>query len=155
MRGFERADAGSVASVEEFLRASTGEPVVLGNVYLASGRLGRAVATIARARAITLGPCVFFAGTDSGPHPSSQVHSALERYRALFVHECVHVWQYRREGHAAFLRQYLKSYFSGIKKRGSVRREARHSAYASIPFEMEAFRLEQEWLEMQCRWRSS
>lgn len=151
MRGFERADAGSVASVEKFLRASTGEPVVLGTVYLASGWLGHAVATVARARALTLGPCVFFARTESRPHPSSQVHTALERYRALFVHECVHVWQYRREGHVAFLRQYLKSYFSGIRKRRSVRREARHSAYASIPFEMEAFRLEREWLETRRR----
>ncbi|MBK6428356.1 MAG: DUF4157 domain-containing protein [Blastocatellia bacterium] len=155
MRGFERADAGSVASVEKFLRASTGEPVVLGTVYLASGRLGRAVATIARARAITLGPCVFFAKTDTRPHLSSQVHTALERYRALFVHECVHIWQYRREGQVSFLRQYLKAYFSGISKHGSVRRKARHSAYASIPFEREAFRLEKEWLEMQRRQRSS
>lgn len=145
--GFERADAKSVAAVEAFLRTATGESVVLGPVRLATGHAGRFVARIARARAITFGPLIFLASPSRVPHPVREVHTELERFGGLFVHECVHVWQYRRESPLLFLRQYLKSYFSGIWSRRSMARQARLEAYLAIPFEVEAFRLERAWLE--------
>lgn len=143
--GVERADPESIAAVEAFLAKASGGPVELGCVLTATGLLGRYVAAIARARAITLGPLICVASRPKIPHPLPEVETALERYNSLFVHECVHVWQYRREGALNFLRQYLKSYFSGIWVRGSVDRNARLSSYLAIPYESEAFRLEREW----------
>lgn len=147
MPGFERADAESIAVVERFLRRATGEPVALGTVWIAYGRLGRTVASVARARAITFGPLICFAKAADLPDAAHEVQTALERFESLFVHECVHVLQYRRRGWTLFLRQYLKSYFSGIWAQGSIRRRARHSAYVAIPLEQEAFRLELAWSE--------
>ncbi len=149
MPGYEHADAESIAVVEDFLRQATGEPVALGSVRLATGWIGRVVATVARARAITFGPLICFAGSSIEPHAEREVQSALERFGGLFVHECVPVWQWRREGWTVFLRQYLKSYFSGIWLAGSVSAAARLQAYAAIPFEQEAFRVERAWLEFE------
>jgi hypothetical protein len=113
MRGIEHADAESLAVVEAFLREATGEPVTLGSVRLASGRSGQIVATVARARAITLGSWICFAGRTAGPHPKLEVQSALEQFGALFIHECVHVWQYRRVGRVALRRDSVKYYVGG------------------------------------------
>ena len=146
MRGYEHADAESLAAVEAFLREATGEAVTLGTVRLATGRSGRIVTTVARARAITLGSWICFARGTARPHPTLEVQSALEQFGGLFIHECVHVWQYRREGRLSFLRQYLKSYFSGIWHQKSVGRRARQAAYGAIPYELEAFDLERRWL---------
>lgn len=147
MPALERADAESIAVIERFLCRATGEPVALGSVWVADGRLGRTVAGVARARAITFGSLICFAGSPDQPRAAREVQTVLERFESLIVHECVHVWQYRREGWVLFLRQYLKSYFSGILVQGSIRRRARHSAYFAIPLEQEAFRLEQAWIE--------
>ena len=145
MPGFERADAESIAVIERFLRRATGEQVVLGPVWIAYGRFGRTVAGVARARAITFGSLICFAEASDQPDAAPEVQTALERFRSLFVHECVHVWQYRREGWNLFLRKYLKSYFSSIWVQRSIRSRARHSAYFAIPLEQEAFRLELAW----------
>lgn len=146
MLGFERADAGSVAVVESFLRRESGEPVELEPVFCATGLLGRLVSGCARARGITFGPLVFLAPLPARPHQAPEAETILERFGPLFVHECAHVWQYRREGTIIFLRQYLKSYFSGIWLSGSIREQARIQAYVCIPYETEAFRLEQAWI---------
>lgn len=151
MPGFEHADAESIAIVEDFLRQATGEPVALGSVRLATGWIGRAVASVARARAITFGPLICFARSSTEPHAGREVQSALERFGGLFVHECAHVWQWRRAGWTIFLRQYLKSYFSGIWSAGSMSAAARLQAYAAIPFEREAFRVERAWQEFEAR----
>lgn len=142
----ERADAESVTSVEAFLSSQTGELVDLGSVYLATGRLGWILASVARASAITFGSTICLS-TRKRPQVTLEVQAVLERFDGLFVHECVHVWQYRRCGWESFLRQYLKSYFSGIVTGRSIRRRARLAAYRSIPFEEEAFRLERAWVE--------
>lgn len=147
MPGFARADAESIADIEQFLCRATGEPVALGTVWIADGLLGRTVARVARARAITFGSLIFFAEGPDRPRAEPEVQTSLERFESLLVHECVHVWQYRREGWMFFLRQYLKSYFSGIWVRGSMSRLARHAAYVAIPLEQEAFLLELSWSE--------
>jgi len=145
MFGLERADARSVSRVEGFLREQTGEAVVLDPVHLATGLLGNTVAALARARAITLGPLICVRRSEHEPQKSPEVRAALERFGSLFVHECVHVWQYRRDGAMPFLRHYMRAYFSGIWIAGSIRRAGRQRAYLAIPAEIEAFRLEQVW----------
>ena len=45
MPGFARADAESIADIEQFLCRATGEPVALGTVWIADGLLGRTVPT--------------------------------------------------------------------------------------------------------------
>lgn len=147
MPEFVRADPASVAAVEEFLRTATGEPVDLGTVWLATGRIGHAVAALARARAITLGRLVCLADGLPRPDGTDEVQTALELHGALLVHECVHVWQYRRDSTAIFLRQYLKSYFSGIRALGSISKQARQAAYEAISYETEAFLLERLWCD--------
>lgn len=147
MRVAVRVDAPSLAEIEAFLSAETGERVALGRVWLVSGRTGRLVTRLARARAVTFGPAIFFA---HAPHPASD-ERALDRFGALLVHECVHVLQYQRLGAARFVLLYLKSYFTSLMELRSCGATARRSAYLRIPFERAAFTIEAAWTSRQRR----
>ena len=56
----------------------------------------------------------------------------------LVVHEITHVLQYDREGFFRFLRLYIKSYYSNLRKKGKRDLSARAEAYFEIPYEIEA-----------------
>jgi hypothetical protein len=56
----------------------------------------------------------------------------------LVVHEITHVLQYDREGFFGFLRLYIKSYYSNLRKKEKRDLYARAQAYLEIPFEIEA-----------------
>jgi hypothetical protein len=145
-----RADAESVREVETFLAGELAEPVALPGVWLAVGPYGRTLARLSRASAVTLGNVIHLspaavevlgaAGPD-GLRPGQ----ALATLGALFVHECTHVWQYRRQTAARFLRSYLLSYYNNISLLSAFSRSARHAAYLSIPLEEEAYRMGEAW----------
>jgi hypothetical protein len=143
--GFERLDEESRASLEAFLSEAYGEPVDLGVVWLAVGRCGQLMAWLARASAITFGPLIF---VRQRVRSESFPRSHLADYGGLLVHECIHVWQYRRVGALRFLIQYLKSYCTNIVAQKARRpvRSIFDCAYRSIPFECEAFEIERRWL---------
>lgn len=65
----------------------------------------------------------------------------------LLVHEVMHVIQYREKGFARFLYQYLKSYWSNLRKIGEYDFAARRRAYLNIPFEIEAREAAEEYLK--------
>ena len=72
----------------------------------------------ARARAMTFGRTVFWAG-------------AVDT--SLVPHELVHVRQYQEHGFAMFLVRYLTAYF-----RGRLAGKGHRQAYLDIPFEVQA-----------------
>lgn len=147
-----RVDASSRAAVESFLAEATGFEVALGEVRLVAGRLGALVAGLSRAAGVTFGGCVFVS-RDVGARVRARVDErgrlvpggALDALGSLLVHECVHVWQYRREGTTRFLIAYLYSYFTSLLGLRSVGVTARRAAYLGIPFEREAYALEAVW----------
>lgn len=67
----------------------------------------------------------------------------------LIVHEIMHVIQYRNLGHARFLYQYLKFYWTNLRQTGEWNFAARRRAYLDIPFEIEARAAAEEYL----RWK--
>jgi hypothetical protein len=156
---FVRLDEESRAAVEAFLTRATGAPARLGRVWLAPGLLGRYVTWVARAAAVTLGPVVFLRrGTLPGCRTALEASGGgrphLDRLGALLVHECVHVWQYRRTGTVRFLAKYVYSYCTNIAvlSRRTVRRRVTwprriDEAYRRIPYEVEAFEIEKRWLQ--------
>ena len=152
MRELVRCDGASIRSVEAFLSAASGEPVELGELWLAAGPIGRIVAGAASASGVTLGRVVFLSGPAArrlGPDSSGGTLApgqALGRLGPLFVHEAVHVWQFRREGAARFLLRYVTHFVTRYVRtegRGPSRWAA---AYEAIPYEREAFGLEARWL---------
>jgi hypothetical protein len=143
--GLVRVDARSLEAIEAFLAEAAREPVRLGRVWLATGTVGALVAAVARAGAITFGGVIFLDRGHGRRVRARPATPALGRLGALLVHECVHVWQYRRDGTWRFLRKYLFSYFNSLYKLGSIERRIRFSAYAAIPAEQEAHALEGLW----------
>ena len=148
MLEFRRVDAPSLRRVEAFLAAQAGASVRLGLVWLAPGALGRAISAVAGASGITFGPVVFL-----GPAPSDRLARAepgtsdLDALGSLLVHECVHVWQYAREGPAWFLACYVGSYLRHLARSRRFDAAGRTAAYLAIPYEVEAYRLETTWLD--------
>jgi hypothetical protein len=152
-----RVDWESLARVEAFLAAKLGQPVRLPPVWLAVGPVGRRLARVAGASAITFGPIVNLArvpadqivrATDNGRLGPS---AALECLGSLLVHECTHVWQYRHNTPPVFLGHYLLSYYYRIIKNRSLKRGAHHAAYLGIPFEQEAYRMGELW-DLELHW---
>lgn len=141
-----RVDASSLAEIEAFLREELAERVTLGDVRLAVGRTGAAIAAVACASAVTLGSVVCLAEDRSRALVNAPEGArTLDVLGSLLVHECVHVWQYRRTGTPRFLSAYCFSYLSSIRTVRRVDLESRASAYRAIPAEREAFRIEARW----------
>jgi hypothetical protein len=141
-----RVDDASLTAVEAFLSEASGRRVRLGAVWLAAGEAGAAVAAAARASAVTLGPVVCLDRDLGRAVRSAGGRDALGRLGGLLVHECVHVWQYARDGSPSFLVGYLFSYFSSLSKLRAVDASSRLQAYLSIPAEVEARDYERRWL---------
>lgn len=144
MAEFVRVDAGSLVEVEAFLSRELETPVRLGRVWLAPGRAGSAVAAIARASAITLGPIICL-DTPHGLAVRASTAPHLQTLDALLVHELVHRWQFRESGTLRFLWFYLFHYFTKIYTLRSFDANSRGLAYRGIPAEVEAFTLEGRW----------
>jgi hypothetical protein len=143
-------DARSLAVIENFLGVQTGAAVELGRVRLATGWLGNGLTAVARARAITFGRIIFLDRATAralleaiGPAEVGD-GVCLATLGGLLVHECGHVWQYRRFGWTRFLVSYVWSYVSQLRRLG-ISAEARLEAYRSIPFEAEARRFGESW----------
>ena len=138
-----RLDESSLARIEAFFAEVAGAPVRIGPVWLATGRLGGLLAGVARASGITLDRVICLdrdvAARLRGGIP------ALDALGALLVHECVHVWQYQRDGRVLFLANYLLSYFNSLYALGSLATRCRDRAYLAIPAEAEARELERRW----------
>jgi hypothetical protein len=147
-----RVDEASVCAVEAFLSEVVGEQVLLGRVWLAPGRAGALVGRLARASGITLGQIVFLGPTAGRRWRAGEPGEIdLDRLGTLLVHECVHVWQSRRDGTARFLARYIYFYctniigFSRARATRGWSRRMLQLAYRAIPFEVEAFSLAERW----------
>ena len=148
MRELRRVDAPSLRRVDEFLSRQTGASVRLGRVWLAPGALGRAVAAVAGASGITFGPLVCLGGVPADRLAHAEPGTPdLDALGSLLVHECVHVWQYAREGPVRFLARYLSAYVRHLAGTRRLDAEGRAAAYLAIPYEVEAYRLETAWLD--------
>jgi len=156
MRELVRLDDVSRRGVEAFLSEVEGREISLGRVWLVCGGSGALVTWLGRASGITLGRAIFLAprfarlvanrgdAVSGGPGPSH-----IDLLGRLLVHECVHVFQYRRDGFAQFLVRYLFSYCTNLMNQDGRRgiRARLDAAYRAIPYEVEAFRLEDLWEE--------
>jgi hypothetical protein len=145
MRELRPLDDDSRGRIEAFLTEQAGAPVRLGPIWLAAGHVGASLAAVARASGITFGGLICL--DRSLARRLETETSALDALGALLVHECVHVWQYRRESAPVFLGKYLFSYFTKLYEIGSVRCAARQTAYLSIAAEREAREIERRWSE--------
>jgi hypothetical protein len=152
VRDVWRLDERSRLRLERFRAAALGRAVDLSRVRLVGGDAGAAVTGIARAAGLTLGATIFLdrAGSRAlaarvGADGRLARGGALEALDALLVHECVHVAQYASDGTAPFLRIYLFSYFTNLRKEASLRELARLAAYRDIGYELEATAIERLW----------
>jgi hypothetical protein len=144
-------DAATLAEVEAFLARATGHDVRLGRVRLAAGPIGAVVARLARASGITFGSVICLESR-LGARVRERGGAPLDVLGSLLVHECTHVWQYRRDGWVRFLANYLRSYFTNLLELHSLGRSARSDAYRAIPAEREAYGVEFAWrLEQEAR----
>ncbi len=65
----------------------------------------------------------------------------------LVVHEIAHVLQYRREGFIKFFYKYFGDYWKNLRKKKKWNQLARQQAYFEIPFEVEARKAADKYLE--------
>lgn len=65
----------------------------------------------------------------------------------LAAHEIAHVLQYEREGFMKFLYKYFGDYRRNLRRSATRNIEARHQAYLSIPFEIEAREIASKFVE--------
>ncbi|MGI8882812.1 MAG: hypothetical protein ACR2IA_01030 [Pyrinomonadaceae bacterium] len=65
----------------------------------------------------------------------------------LVVHEIMHVIQYKKAGFVKFLYEYLRDYWSNLRKKRKWDTASRRIAYLEIPFEIEAREAAQKFLE--------
>ena len=151
-------DPESLRRVEAFLRRELREPVDLGRVWLAAGALGKGLARIAGASAITFGPVVSLSSSAAArlgeglSRPEGlRPGEALDGLGSLLVHECTHVWQYKRHRAAPFLATYLFFYYTSIYSSRAFSAEGRRAAYRAIPYEREAHALAELWEREQLR----
>ena len=65
----------------------------------------------------------------------------------LVAHEITHVLQYRREGFLKFFYKYLTSYWRNLRQKKNWNAFSRQEAYLEIPFEIEARRAAEKFIE--------
>jgi hypothetical protein len=114
----------------EFLRDGG---VRLPRMRFYAGPLARWLTRVGRADAITFGRRVYVA-----PSLVSRREGAAGLSGRLIAHEAAHVLQYERVGAARFLLRYLREYFAGLRRAGSLDAGSRMRAYLDISFEREA-----------------
>jgi len=142
---FIRVDAASIEAVQRYLREEADPRVTLGAPWLAPGSLGNVVCSVARASAVTLGSIVFL---ERSVAARLNTHlPAFQALGALFVHEAMHLWQWRRDGSAGFIAKYLYFYLYRLFMGRVFTRRGRDRAYRAIPAEVEAFEIESRWCQ--------
>lgn len=102
-------------------------------IRLADGRFADGICRLVGAAALVLGRTVLVT-----PAAAQWIAAWDDAGRRLLLHEAVHVRQYHRHGMVAFLGRYFAAYL-----RGRLAGLGHHAAYRAIPFEREAFDLEQ------------
>jgi Domain of unknown function (DUF4157) len=134
------------AELESFFREHLQDGALrLPPINFRSGALARLLTGLGRVQAVTLGSRVFVA-------PGSLRRDAAGAWRLparLTAHEAAHVLQYRREGAARFLFNYLREYFRGLRRAGRLNAPGRVRAYLKISYEREARAAEDAF----ARWR--
>src|SRR5689334_1500572 len=123
--------------VEEFFREYLADDDFrLPEIYFYGGKLTHFLTRALKIEGITVGRRVYIFPKNFWFSENRKLRLSEE----LVVHEITHVLQYRREGFFGFLRIYLKSYFSNLRRKKSWDPAARAEAYFEIPFEIEARR---------------
>lgn len=92
---------------------------------------------------ITIGRHIFI-------KPSVARHRSKDSFsigKNLLAHELTHVLQYQKLGFFGFLIDYLKEYFSGLKRKKKWNSRARMEAYWEISHEVEARKTAEQFVE--------
>jgi hypothetical protein len=121
--------------IEEFFREYLeNEEFNLPEIYFYGGKFTHYLTSALKIEGITIGRRIYI-------FPENFWLSENQKLRLdeeLVVHEITHVLQYAREGVLRFLRLYLKSYYSNLRKKKKWDIYARAEAYLEIPYEIEA-----------------
>ena len=121
--------------IEDFFREYLeNEEFNLPEIYFYGGKFTHYLTSALKIEGITIGRRIYI-------FPENFWLSENQKLRLdeeLVVHEITHVLQYAREGVLRFLRLYLKSYYSNLRKKKKWHIYARAEAYLEIPYEIEA-----------------
>jgi len=121
--------------IEDFFREYLeNEEFNLPEIYFYGGKFTHYLTSALKIEGITIGRRIYI-------FPENFWLSENQKLRLdeeLVVHEITHVLQYAREGVLRFLRLYLKSYYSNLRKKKKWDIYARAEAYLEIPYEIEA-----------------
>jgi hypothetical protein len=121
--------------IEEFFREHLeNEEFTLPEIRFYGGKFTHYLTSVLKIEGITIGRRVYI-------FPKNFWLSESQKLRLdeqLVVHEIAHVLQYERDGFVNFLRLYLKSYYTNLRKKKKWDLYARAEAYLEIPYEIEA-----------------
>jgi Domain of unknown function (DUF4157) len=121
--------------IEEFFREHLAdENLKLPQIQIFARRGSRLLTKILSVEGITFGRFIFI----NPKRLRRGANGRLTVSRELLAHELAHSMQYRREGTFPFFYNYLKGFFTNLKRQEKRDSNARAKAYMDIPHEIEA-----------------
>jgi hypothetical protein len=119
------------------------ESFTLPLVYFHTGKISKIFTLFLNINGITIGRRVFILPKLVSLNRKNQKKLPED----LIVHEIMHVIQYKNAGFLKFFYKYLRDYWRNLRKNGKWDSASRRQAYLDIPFEIEARRAAQKYLE--------
>lgn len=138
----------SRAKLERFFREYFSDPnFVLPKIEIYFGGLTKFLTGMLKVHGITFGSRIFILPDLI----NTSINGEKKLSENLAAHEITHSIQYAKDGAIKFLYNYLKSYFSNLRRQGSYGLEARQQAYLQIPYEIEARETAEKFVQWKAR----
>ncbi len=130
--------------LESFFREFTNdENFRLPVIHFYVGKFTRVFTAVVKVHGITFGRHIYIMPSFVELNRSNQ----LKLPEKLVAHEITHTLQYRREGFLKFFYKYLTSFWGNLRKQPDWSIMSRQEAYLDIPFEIEARKVAEKFVE--------